>query len=82
MEQYESVWDALEQDPAQAAEMKKRSELMIELRQQIDQNELTEAEAATLFNVQISIISALRNGKIDLFTVEQLNDMKTHAQRA
>jgi len=78
---HESVWDAIESDPAVVADMKERSALMIELRQHIDLEGLSNIEAAKLFGVPPTCISDLLKGKINLFTAEQLSNMKAHAQR-
>lgn len=80
MEQYESVWDAIELDPAQAADMKERSALMNELRQHIDHEGLSKTKAAKLFGVPPADISALLKGNINVLTVELLNQMKASAR--
>jgi len=80
MEQYESVWDAIELDPTQSADMKERSALVVELRQIIDSEGLSSANAAELFRVPPADISALLKGNINALTVELLNQMKASAR--
>jgi predicted XRE-type DNA-binding protein len=43
---FESVWDALEDRPAEAVNMRLRSELMIALRQQVEAWRTTQLEPA------------------------------------
>jgi predicted XRE-type DNA-binding protein len=78
-QRFESVWDAIEDSPAEAASMKLRSALMIALKDQIRSGGLTQAEAATLFGVTQPRISDLMRGKIDLFSLDTLVNMLTLA---
>ena len=48
-QRFDSVWDAIEDTPEVAANMKLRSELMIALREQIERAGISQAEAATGF---------------------------------
>jgi hypothetical protein len=48
---FDSVWDALENSPAEAANMKARSGLMIAIRDVVDGWHLTQAEAAKRLGV-------------------------------
>ncbi|MEK9250569.1 XRE family transcriptional regulator, partial [Escherichia coli] len=50
-ERYANVWDAIEREQAEAANMKLRSELMIALKQRIARLELSQAEAAKQLGV-------------------------------
>jgi predicted XRE-type DNA-binding protein len=72
---YESVWDAIETDPAAAENMKMRSSLMIALKNHIDAKGLTQAEAAKLFSVTQPRVSDLSRGKINLFSLDMLVNM-------
>jgi predicted XRE-type DNA-binding protein len=78
-QRFESVWDAIEDSPAEAASMKLRSALMIALKDQIRSGGLTQAEAAKLFGVTQPRISDLMRGKIDLFSLDTLVNMLTLA---
>ena len=50
-QRFASVWDAIEDTPQQAASMRARSALMMELESIIKQRSMTQAEAAALFGV-------------------------------
>jgi predicted XRE-type DNA-binding protein len=78
-QKFSSVWDAIEDTPQQAASMKARSALMIELQVYIKSSGLTQRQAADLFGVTQPRISDLVRGKIELFSLESLVDMATAA---
>ena len=78
-QKFSSVWDAIEDTPQQAASMKARSALMIELQEYIKSSGLTQRQAADLFGVTQPRISDLVRGKIELFSLESLVDMATAA---
>lgn len=50
-QRFDSVWDALEHSPAEAANMKARASLMIAIREVINGWKLTQAEAAQRLSV-------------------------------
>ena len=74
-QKFQSVWDAIEDTPQQAASMRARSELVIELTELIKQRGMTQSDAAKLFGVTQPRISDLMRGKIDLFSLDALVDM-------
>ncbi|MCA8233737.1 helix-turn-helix domain-containing protein [Burkholderia cenocepacia] len=74
-ERYANVWDAIESEPAEAANMKLRSELMIALKQRIARLELSQAEAAKQLGVTQPRVSDLLRGKINLFGLDALVNM-------
>ncbi|MBG0867323.1 MULTISPECIES: helix-turn-helix domain-containing protein [Burkholderia] len=74
-ERYANVWDAIEREPAEAANMKLRSELMIALKQRIARLELSQAEAAKQLGVTQPRVSDLMRGKINLFGLDALVNM-------
>jgi predicted XRE-type DNA-binding protein len=76
---YESVWDALEDTPGAAENMKIRSVLMQELVAHINDAGMTQSEAAKQFSVTQPRISDLMRGKIDLFSIDALVNMLTAA---
>lgn len=76
-ERHASVWDALEEDPAVAENMKIRSTLMQELSGYIERSGMTQAQAARRFGVTQPRISDLKRGKIDLFSIDALVNMLT-----
>lgn len=76
---FNSVWDALEDTPAEAENMRIRSSLMMAILDFIDTNNLSQSEAAKIFDVTQPRISELRRGKIDLFSVDRLINMLAQA---
>lgn len=69
---FQSVWDAIEDTPESAENMKMRSQLMIALRQYIERSGLNQTEAAKLFGVTQPRVSDLLRGKIHLFALDAL----------
>ena len=76
---FNSVWDAIEDTPEQAANMKLRSVLMIALKDQITRAGMSKAQAAQLFGVTQPRVSDLMRGKISLFALDALVNMATAA---
>ena len=66
-------------DPDQAEHLRIRSTLMATLGQLLRDRELTQAEAAELFDVSQPRISDIVRGKIDLFSIDTLVEMLAHA---
>jgi predicted XRE-type DNA-binding protein len=66
--------------PAEEAEnLKIRSSLMIAIEKIMASRGLKQAEAAKLFGVTQPRISDIKRGKIDVFTIDSLVNMLTHA---
>ena len=78
-QRFASVWDAIEDTPEQAANMKLRSELMIALKDHIARAGISQAQAAQLFGVTQPRVSNLMRGKINLFALDALVNMATAA---
>ena len=76
---FESVWDVIEGNPRDAANLRARSELMIALKEHLLASKMTQARAAKLLRVTQPRISDLMRGKIDLFSLETLIDMLARA---
>lgn len=76
---YASVWDAIEDSPQEAENMKLRAALMTALKQHIARTGLTQAEAAQRLGVTQPRISDLTRGKIQLFGLDALVNMATAA---
>ncbi len=76
---FASVWDAIENTPQEAASMKARSTLMMELAAVIQERGMTQAEAAELFGVTQPRVSDLMRGKVNLFSLDTLMDMASTA---
>lgn len=76
---FNSIWDALEDTPQQAASMRTRSELMMGLQKWVKQQQLTQTAAATIFGVTQPRVSDLVRGRISLFSIDALIDMASAA---
>ncbi len=72
---FASVWDAIEDTPAEAENMKMRSSLMMALKDHIHTNGWTQAEAARRLGVTQPRVSDLLRGKINLFGLDTLVNM-------
>jgi predicted XRE-type DNA-binding protein len=70
-----SVWDAIEETPALAENLKIRSSLMLALKQHIAEQGLSQTQAAKKFGVTQPRISDLNRGRIDLFSIDTLVNM-------
>lgn len=78
-ESFTSVWDAIEDTPAEAENMKLRSALMMSLEQHIRAEGWTQAEAGRRLGVTQPRISDLLRGKIGLFGLDTLVNMAVAA---
>lgn len=78
-QRFSSVWDAIEDTPQQAASMRARSELMMNLTEVIREQGMTQADAAALFGVTQPRVSDLMRSKINLFSLDTLIDMAATA---
>jgi predicted XRE-type DNA-binding protein len=65
--------------PEEAASLKIRADLMIEISGIIKRRKLTQAAAAKLLGVTQPRVSDLVRGKIDLFSIDTLVDMISRA---
>ncbi|MER8707195.1 MULTISPECIES: XRE family transcriptional regulator [unclassified Mesorhizobium] len=74
-ETFASVWDAIEDTPAEAENMKLRSTLMMALEQHIRAKGWTQVEAARRLGVTQPRVSDLLRGKINLFALDTLVNM-------
>ncbi|ABB73427.1 transcriptional regulator, XRE family [Nitrosospira multiformis ATCC 25196] len=78
-ERFASVWDAIEDTPEEAENMKLRSSLMLALKNHLLRNNISQTEAARLFGVTQPRISDLMRGKINLFSLDALVNMAAAA---
>ncbi len=77
---FKSVWDAIEDNPGDAANMKARAELMRAITDYIRSSGMTQAEAAKALGVTQPRISDLMRGKIDVFSLDTLVNMLAAAE--
>ena len=76
---FASAWDAIEDTPVEAENMKLRSVLMTALKKHIAESGMSQAQAANLFGVTQPRVSDLMRGKINLFGLDALVNMATAA---
>jgi predicted XRE-type DNA-binding protein len=76
---YKNIFEAIEDDPVVAENMRLRAKLMVKLRNYIKQQGMTQEEAARRMGVTQPRISDLVRGKIDRFTIDMLVNMLSHA---
>ena len=74
-QRFDSVWDAVEDTPAQAESMRLRSSLMMALKEHIIRDGLSQCQAAKAYGVTQPRVSDLMRGKIDLFDLDSLVNM-------
>ena len=76
---FASVWDAIEDTPAEAENMKLRSTLMMALKEHIAAAGMSQSQAAEMFDVTQPRVSDLVRGKIHLFGLDALVNMAAAA---
>ena len=78
-QRFASVWDAIEDTPEEAENMKLRSVLMTALKNHLARSEMSQTQAAKLLGVTQPRVSDLMRGKINLFGLDALVNMATAA---
>lgn len=71
-QRFANVWDAVEQNPGEAAVMKARSGLMIAIQEAVAGWKLAQAEAAKRLGVTQPRMNDLLRGRIDKFSLDAL----------
>ena len=74
-ERFSSIWDAIEDTPAEAENMKLRAALMRALKDHVVNASLSQLQAAKLFSVTQPRVSDLMRGKNSLFAIDALVNM-------
>ena len=69
---YESVWDAIEDDPAKREIYKLRSELIQAITQYVKANKLKQREVACLLGISQPRVSTLMKGDFEAFRLDTL----------
>jgi predicted XRE-type DNA-binding protein len=72
---FANVWDALEDDPVRAENLRLRSALLIQVTQKIKSMGITQQQAASLLQISQPRVCALLQGKIEQFRLDSLVDM-------
>lgn len=78
-ERFDSIWDALESTPADAANMKARAELMIGIREVVEAWHLTQAVTAKRLGLTQPRLNDLVRGRINKFSLDALINLATRA---
>ena len=76
-ESYESVWDALAETPAEAANLRARAELMQKIAAIVAENGWTQVEAAKNCGVTQPRINDLLRGCVSRFSLDALVNVAT-----
>jgi predicted XRE-type DNA-binding protein len=79
MQKFESVWDAIEDSPEAAANMKARSQLMIAICDRIDSWSMTQAAAAKRLGLTQPRMNDLIRGRINKFSLDALMNLAWRA---
>lgn len=78
-DRFESVWDAIEDTPADVAAMRARADLMTAVREIVDSWDFTQAVAARKLGVTQPRLNDLLRGRIDKFSLDALMELATRA---
>ena len=76
---FKSVWDAIESSPAEAANMKARSDVLIAIRKVVEAWNVTQAEAAQRLGINQPRVNDLLRGRIDKFSLDALMNLAARA---
>ena len=76
-EAFDDAWEALEFDPQEAANLRARSELMMQIEAIIKQQAWTQADAARRCGVSQPRINELLRGRISRFSLDALVKIAT-----
>ncbi len=72
IESFDNVFDAVEDSPAVAANLKARADLILQIERIIAKNKWTQSEAAEQCGISIPRVNSLLKGHIDLFSLDAL----------
>ncbi len=76
---FNSIWNAVEEDPGTAENMKMRSRLMMAPKAHMSSAGWSQAQAAKLLGVTQPRVSDLMRGKINLFALDAMVNMAVAA---
>ena len=76
---YDSVWQALAKDEAEAETMRLRADLLIALRDRVAAWKLTQAEAAKRLGISQPRLNDLLKGRIENFRLDMLTRLASRA---
>ena len=78
-QRFDSVWDAIEDSPAAAVNMKARADLVIAIREVVESWKVTQAKAAKRLGVNQPRMNDLVRGRIDKFSLDALMKLACRA---
>ena len=78
-ETYPTIWDAIEEDPAVAANMRIRFELMIAIELRVKSWNLSQSDAAERIGISQPRLNDLLRGRIGRFSMDSLVKVATNA---
>lgn len=76
---FANVWDAIEDNPEEAATMTMRSDVMIAIKDEVRSWNTTQANAARRLAITQPRLNDLLNGKINKFSLDTLLTLATRA---
>lgn len=76
---YDSVWQALAKDEAEAETMRLRADLLIALRDRVAAWKVTQAEAAKRLGISQPRLNDLLKGRIENFRLDMLTRLASRA---
>lgn len=78
-ESFANVWDAIEDDPAVAANMTMRSDLLVALQQRVESWKVTQAQAARRLAITQPRLNDLLRSRINKFSLDMLVNLANRA---
>jgi predicted XRE-type DNA-binding protein len=72
IEVFDSIWDAIEDDPIAARALERRANLMILIRQKIEKGKWSQPEVAKMLGVTRPRVSDLMRGQLSKFSLDTL----------
>ena len=79
VESFNDVWDAIEDSPAKAAQMRARAQLMMAIQKTVDAWDVTQAAAAKRLRLTQPRMNDLMRGRIDKFSLDALMNLAIKA---
>jgi predicted XRE-type DNA-binding protein len=78
-QRFDSVWDAIEDSPAAAVNMKARADLVIAIREVVESWKVTQARAAKRLGINQPRMNDLVRSRIDKFSLDALMKLASRA---
>ena len=78
-QRFDSVWDAIEVSPVEAANLKARAETMIAIREVVDTWDVTQTAAAKRLGLTQPRMNDLIRGRINKFSLDALINLAARA---